>query len=93
MNGGILIPLGPGIPPGDVNGFCGFNCGFLSAVPGRMFAAAAAAVTADVSFVLSSDCFWSLEKFERRNRKRMIHRKRLESLRDSSNVEVNRQLY
>lgn len=61
MNGGILIPLGPGIPPGDVNGFCGFNCGFLSAVPGRMFAAAAAAATAEVSFVLSSDCFWSLE--------------------------------
>ena len=61
MNDGILIPLGPGIPPGDVKGFCGFNCGFLSAVPGRMLVAAAAAVTVDVSFVLSSDCFWSLQ--------------------------------
>jgi hypothetical protein len=61
MKGGILRPLGPGIPApplAGANDFWGLSSGFLSGV---VAAVVRRAELADVvSFALSSGCFWSL---------------------------------
>lgn len=58
MNGGIFIPLGPGIPPAPaagVNGFCGFSRGFFSGVAAGVVRIAALGAVG--SFALSSGGF------------------------------------